>query len=165
LNETNRRHRETQEGLDNRALMTHLTQMGMQRERLAFQELQARVKAWEAKPENKIGNQEYPYEERDKQLLRRLRETAIENDMWEQQRPRLRQDPNANPKPVEPAAPESPRLAPKPTAPSGGGGGNGKVDLETYRGDKEPYAADPGKEWRRSKKSGQWKQFDIEPAQ
>lgn len=116
LNETNRRHRETQEGLNNRALMQRLTNMGMQSERLAFQDLQNRVKAWEAKPENKIGNAQFPYDEQDKQLLRKLRETAIENDMWQQQRPQMKQDPNINPKPTEPAAAPPPHLQPAPGA-------------------------------------------------
>jgi hypothetical protein len=167
LDAANQRNRETQEQLNNRALMQRLTSIGMQRERLAFQELQDRVKAWEAKPENKIGNAQYPYEERDKQLLRKLRETAIENDMWEQQRPQLRQAPNAPPsKPVEPAVRESPRLAPAPdtttTPPAKTNGATPPtVDLEKYRGDKEPYAAPKGKEWRRSKSTGEWKLFDA----
>jgi hypothetical protein len=87
----------------------------------------------------------YPYSDRDKQLIDRMHNTAIENDLYEQLRPKLRQEPNANPRPVAPAAPAGQTT---PTQP--------KVDLEKYRGNAEPYAAPAGQQWGRSKSTGQW---------
>jgi len=165
---TQRRFEETQRNLNNRALEQRLTQMGMQRERLAFQDLENRVKAHQNTPDGKLGLP-YSYTEQDRQLLDKIRQTAIENDMWEQLRPRLQPDSNAPPaRPTAPAAPPdrgtgggAKTSEPATAAPNGG---NGKVDLETYRGNEEPYPAPKGMQWGRSKSTGKWSLRPTEQA-
>jgi hypothetical protein len=144
LNAQNQRAQQTLDGLNDRAVQNNLRSLVTERERGAMQELRDRVNNF-TRANKDDPTATYPYSDRDKQLIDRMHNTAVENDLYEQLRPKLRQDPNANPRPVAPAAPAGQTT---PAAP--------KVDLEKYRGDSEPHPAPAGQQWGRSKSTGQW---------
>jgi hypothetical protein len=153
LDALNTRAQKTLDGLNDRSVQNQLGQLVRERENNAMKELLQRVKEDSAKNKDDP-KYVYPYTDRDRQLIDRMHNTAVENDLYEQLRPKLRQDPNApEPKPTAPAAPAGQTTKPEP-----------KVDLEKYRGDSQPYPAPAGQQWGRSKSTGQWSLRPVAPA-
>jgi hypothetical protein len=137
--------------LDERNALTNMKGLVVERERIAAQELRDRVNNF-MRANKDDPNAQYPYTDRDKQLIDKMHNFAIENDLADRLQTRLPPNPNAPPvRPQEPAAPAGQTTAPAP-----------KVDLETYRGDKPPYDAPAGQQWGRSKSTGKWSLRPVE---
>jgi hypothetical protein len=153
LDATNRRADAQIKSMEERNAISNLKGIVVERERGAMSELRDRVNNF-ARAHKDDPDAVYPYTDRDRQLINKMHDFAVENDLAEKLGTKLRQDPNAPP--AKPMAPAAPAGQTTPAAP--------KVDLEKYRGDAEPYSAPAGQQWGRSKSTGQWSLRPVTPA-
>jgi hypothetical protein len=145
LDATNRRADAQIKSMEDRNAISNLKGIVVERERAAMSELRDRVNN-AARANKDDPTYQYPYSDRDKQLIDKMHNSAVENDLADRLQLKLQQNPNSpQPRPTAPAAPGGQIT---PAAP--------KVDLEKYRGDAEPYSAPAGQQWGRSKSTGQW---------
>jgi hypothetical protein len=145
--EQNKRSQNSLDALKYRTDMSQLGNLVREREGNAFKQLLADQTRWAKDNPGKP----YQFKPEEDALIARMRETATKNDLYEQLRPRIGNNPGTT-APVE---------VTKPTA------RDGAADLETYRGDATPKGWDipKGWTWGRSKSTGKWEARPSQPSQ